>query len=117
MTRARFVVILASLVVVLTVDENVWFQSTMFSLGNFTRDANHELVVEKIISFSVWSPVDCTFNCIGNPQCLSFNFAAHPDSEGLYLCDLLATDKYRTDSKDFQGSDETHHFSTWVNNY
>ncbi|KAL9951900.1 hypothetical protein ACROYT_G044643 [Oculina patagonica] len=38
---------------------------------------------------------DCAFLCVGEPKCFSFNVAAYPDSKGLYLCELLATDKYR----------------------
>ena len=121
MARVNFVTILASLVV-LTVGEHVMFQSALFrhqnrifSIGNFSRDANCQLVVESIVSFLTEGPVDCTFKCIGKTQCLSFNLAAKPDSDGLYRCELLATDKYRARELDFQASDVFHHYSPWVN--
>ena len=107
---------------VLSVSKKVWFQSALFrhqnsifSIGNFTRDANCQLAVDSFVFFSTEGPVDCTFNCIGEPQCLSFNIAAHPDPDGLYRCDLLTTDKYRAKEKDFQASDVFHYYSPWVN--
>ena len=106
--------------VVLTVGDHVMFQSALFrhqngifSIANFTRDANRQLAVDSFLSFLAEGPVDCTFKCIGEPQCLSFNLAIHPDSDGLYRCDLLTTDKYR--ARDFQASDVLHHYSPWVN--
>ena len=92
-------------------------QFRSFSFGNFTQDANHQLVVTKLKSFVLDGLVDCTFKCIGEPQCLSFNLAAHPDSYGLYQCDLLATDKHREKAKDLDASDAFHYYSLWVNLY
>ena len=106
----------------LTVAVDAWMQSSLFrhqfgslSFGSFTQDANHQLAVTKLKSFALKGPLACAFRCIGEPQCLSFNLAAHPDSEGLYQCDLLATDKYRATAEDFQASDAFHHYSPWVN--
>ena len=107
---------------VVSVSKKVWFQTALFrhqnrvfSVGNFTRDANCQLAVDSFVSFLTEGPLDCTFECIGEPQCLSFNVAAHPDSDGLYRCDLLTTDKYRAREMDLQESDFFHHYSPWVN--
>ncbi|XP_067055162.1 contactin-associated protein-like 2 isoform X1 [Acropora muricata] len=104
----------------LTVAVDAWMQNSLFrhqfgslSFGSFTQDANHQLVVTKLKSFALNGPLACAFRCIGEPQCLSFNLAAHPDSEGLYQCDLLATDKFRATSEAFQGSVTFHHYSPW----
>ena len=43
--------------------------------------------------------LDCTFLCVIEPKCYSFNIAVYPDSKGLYLLELLATDKYREAEK------------------
>ena len=106
----------------LIVSAQAWLQSALFhhqfkifSYGNFTQDAKRQLGVTKLKSFVLDGPVDCTFRCTGEPQCLSFNLAAHPDSDGLYQCDLLATDKYRAAAKDFQTNGAFHHYSPWVN--
>ena len=58
---------------------------------------------------------DCTFLCVAEPKCYSFNMAAYPDSKGLYLCELLATDKYR-ESKKFHANATSHHYSPPVRN-
>ncbi|KAK2568307.1 putative glycosyl hydrolase ecdE [Acropora cervicornis] len=113
-------VTLATLLPLLTAAVQVWFQSALFrhqfeifSYGNFTQDANRQLVVTKVKSFVSDGPVNCAFACIGEPQCLSFNLAAHPDSYGLYQCELLATDKFKAAAKAFQASDAFHHYSPW----
>ena len=115
-------VTLATLLPLLTEAVQVWFQSTLFrhqfdifSYGNFTKDANRQLAVTKVKSFVFDGAVNCAFACIGEPQCLSFNLAAHPDPYGLYQCDLLATDKFKAAAKAFQASDAFHHYSPWVN--
>ena len=66
-----------------------------FSVGDFKRNPFHYLWVKKITSSMVEDQFDCTFLCVTEPKCYSFNMAAYPDSKGLYLCELLATDKYR----------------------
>ena len=83
------------------------------SFGNFKRNPFHYLW-EKNISWSmVIDQLDCTFLCVGEPKCYSINVAAHPDSNGLYLCELLATDKYRA-TKNFHANATFHHYSPWV---
>ena len=91
------------------------YRFDIFSYGNFTQDAERQLAVTKLKSFVLDGPVNCVFRCIGEPQCLSFNLAAHPDSNGFYQCDLLASDKYRAAAKDFQANGAFHHYSPWVN--
>ena len=56
---------------------------------------------------------DCTFLCLAEPKCYSFNMAAYPDSKGLYLCELLATDKCR-ETKTFHANAIFHHYSQCV---
>ena len=55
----------------------------------------------------------CAFLCVGEPRCYSFNVAEYPDSNGLYLCELLVTDKYRATGKLFANA-TFHHFSPGV---
>ena len=82
--------------------------------GNFQPDLNHRLTVTKISSSLVGDSLDCTFKCINEPTCYSFNMAANPDPEDLYLCELLDTDKYLAAENDFQVNPAFHHFSPWV---
>ncbi|KAL9951858.1 hypothetical protein ACROYT_G044597 [Oculina patagonica] len=81
-----------------------------FSVGEFTQNPFHYLWVQKITSSKVADQFDCTFLCVGEPKCFSFNVAAYPDSKGLYLCELLATDKYRA-TKKFHVNATFHHYS------
>ena len=80
------------------------------SVGNFNRNPFHYLWVEKLASSMVTNQMDCTFLCVGEPKCYSFNMAAYPDSKGFYLCELLATDKYRATEK-FHANATFHHYS------
>ena len=84
-----------------------------FSVGDFKRNPFHYLWVAKITSSMVEDQFDCTFLFVAEPKCYSFNLAACPDSKGLYLCELLATDKYR-ETKKFHANATFHHFSPWV---
>ena len=84
-----------------------------FSVGDFSRNLFHYLWVKKITSSMVTDQLDCTFLCVGEPKCYSFNMAAYPDSKGLYLCELLATDKYRATNK-FHANATFHHYSPAV---
>ena len=69
------------------------------SFGKFKCDPFYFLWEEKLTSSMVEDKLDCTFLCVGEPKCYSFNIAVYPDSKGLYLCELLATDKYREAEK------------------
>ena len=81
-----------------------------FSVGDFKRNVFHYLWAEKLTSSMVEDQFDCTFLCVAEPKCYSFNMAAYPDSKGLHLCELLATDKYR-ETKKFHANATFHHYS------
>ena len=84
-----------------------------FSVGDFKQNPFHYLWVKNIAWSMVVDQLDCTFLCVGEPRCYSFNMAAYPDSKGLYLCELLPTDKYRA-TKTFHANATFHHYSPWV---
>jgi len=84
-----------------------------FSVADFKPNPFHNLRVKKVTSFMVEDQFDCTFLCVAETKCYSFNVAAYPDSKGLYLCELLATDKYR-EIKKFHSNATFHHYSPWV---
>ena len=83
------------------------------SLGNFKCDPFYYLWEEKLTSSMVKGQFFCAFLCVGEPRCYSFNVAEYPDSNGLYLCELLVTDKYRATGKLFANA-TFHHFSPGV---
>ena len=84
-----------------------------FSVGNFEKNPFNYLWVNKLASSMAAGQIDCTFMCVGEPKCYSFNMATSPDSKGLYLCELLATDKYRSKTK-FHANATFHHYSPKV---
>ena len=84
------------------------------AFGNFKPDLHHKLSVTKITSSLAADRFHCTFNCINESSCNSFNIAANPDSEGVFLCELLGTDKYRAAEIDLQEDVAFHHYSPWV---
>ncbi|KAL9979545.1 hypothetical protein ACROYT_G017221 [Oculina patagonica] len=79
--------------------------------GNFKPELYHYLLATTITSSFVVDAFDCVFACMGETKCYSFNMAAFPDASGLYLCELLATDKYRASESDLQENSTFHHFS------
>ena len=83
------------------------------SFGKFKCDPFYFLWEEKLTSSMVEDKLDCTFLCVGEPKCYSFNIAVYPDSKGLYLCELLATDKYREAEK-VRANATFHHCSPLV---
>ena len=116
-TFVLFVLPLLSQAVVVWVHSALYrHHNSLVSYANFACDLNHQLAGTKIASFMVEDRLDCTFKCIGKDNCFSFNLAVHPDSEGFYMCDLLAADKYRASSNEFQSNAGFHHCSPWVNN-
>ena len=85
------------------------------SYAKFIQYSNHSLgAVEKIASFLVEKQSECPFSCVNEPRCHSCNTASYPaDLAGSYLCELLATDKYRAKTK-FQTNSSFHHYSLGV---
>lgn len=82
--------------------------------GSFKPDLFHHLSTTTIARSYVMDTFDCVFKCMTETTCYSFNFAAYRDSSGLYLCELLANDKYRASEGDLQENGTFHHFSPLV---
>ena len=92
-----------------------------FSVGNFEKNSFTSLLVNKVASSMAADDIDCTLLCIGELKCYSFNMAISPDSKGLYLCELLATDKYRTKTKLYANAAFDHYSpkvrNAWTSSY
>ena len=82
--------------------------------GSFKPDVFHHLSTTTIARSYVIDTFDCVVKCMTETTCHSFNFAAYRDSNGLYLCELLTTDKYRASESDLQENGTFHHFSPLV---
>ena len=84
------------------------------AFGTFKLDQRQKLVGTKIASSLVSDIIDCTFNCLSETLCKSFNIAASPDSENLYKCELLDIDKHRVSIDDLQVNLAFNHYSPRV---
>ena len=82
--------------------------------GSFKPDLYHHLSTKTIARTYVMDTFDCVFKCMSETRCYSSNFRAYRDSNGLYLCELLATDKYRASESDLQENGSFHHVSPLV---
>ena len=82
--------------------------------GNFKSYPNRRLVVSKIDSILVGDIFACTFNCVSEPLCKSFNLAVNSDLNDLYLCELLDIHKYRALKDALEVNAAFYHFSPWV---
>ena len=81
--------------------------------NNFKKDEFHYLNVPKVGTYTVHDVFDCTFECLSNPSCLSFNMAAAAGADGKLWCELLSADKFSI-PKDYKGNQSSHHFFTEV---
>ena len=79
----------------------------------FSKDEFHYLNLTRVDSFAVFDIFDCIFECLSNPLCFSFNFAASKREDGKLWCDLLSSDKYR-DFREYNENMTSHHFFTVV---
>ncbi|CAH3188013.1 unnamed protein product [Porites lobata] len=76
----------------------------------FIKEEYHYLNVPKVGTFTVYDSLDCTFECLGNPSCLSFNLAAYKGADGKLRCELLSSEKY-SNPKEYKRNESFHHFS------
>ena len=79
----------------------------------FIKDEYHYLNVPKVGTFTVYDSLDCTFECLGNPSCLSFNLAAYKGADGKLRCELLSSEKY-SNPEEYKRNESFHHFSIKV---
>ena len=84
-----------------------------FSFADFEQNPFTYLWVNKLALSMAADWFDCMFLCLNQPKCYSLNMATSPDSKGLYLCEMLASDKYRSETK-FHANDTFHHYSPKV---
>lgn len=89
-------------------------QNFDFYYGNFKPELNHYLTAKTVASSFVVDTFDCVFKCMEETACYSLNVASYPNADGLYLCELLDIDKYRSLESDLQEDGDFHHFSPLV---
>lgn len=81
---------------------------------NFVKHSFNYLSATKISNkLAVRSFDECGIQCVRTSTCLSVNMASSSDDNGVYWCEILASDKYMS-SKSFKPSPNSHHFSIMV---
>ncbi|XP_029183713.1 uncharacterized protein LOC114951743 isoform X2 [Acropora millepora] len=81
-----------------------------FEFVNFQQDKFSFLNITALVKRVVEDSLSCSFSCLDNLACFSFNFAAFPDEAGKFVCEILSSDKY-SNSENFLPSKALHHFS------
>ena len=81
--------------------ESVLFDSRYFNFLNVTR------VQTRLVN----SHIQCSFACLQNALCFSFNAAVSADSKGKFICQLLSSSLYKDEGKLF-ASKKFHHYSS-----
>ena len=79
----------------------------------FIKEEYHYLNVSKVGTLTVYNSLDCSFECLGNPSCLSINLAAYKGADEKVLCELLGSEK-NSNPKQFKSNNNSHHFSIKV---
>ena len=81
---------------------------------NFVKHSFNYLNATKISNkLAVRSFDECGIQCVRTSTCLSVNMASSSDDNGVYWCEILASDKYMS-SESFKPSPNSHHFSIMV---
>ena len=81
----------------------------------FKKEEFHYLNAPKVGKYTVLDAFDCTFECLSNPSCFSFNLASAKEADDKIWCELLSADKH-SNPKDYTGNQSSHHFFTEVGN-
>ena len=80
---------------------------------DFTKVDFHKLQGEVVKKKTVFDSFECSWSCMRFPECLSLNFAALPNKDGLYECVLLRNETIGSIGL-LQPSQVYHHYSRLV---
>ena len=79
----------------------------------FTKDVFHYLNVPRVGTYTVSDIFHCSYECLSNLSCRSFNMAASKRADGKFWCELLSSEKY-SNPKEYKGNESSHHYSIKV---
>lgn len=92
-------------------------KSVIFLSGNFASHKNQKLFGGKLKDAKVESSDECLIECVQTRDCLSVNFNTTGDEQGLFVCEILATNKFENQSN-FRPSEGIDHYtiavSSWI---
>ena len=91
-------------------------ENGFLSYGGFHPSFYHSLTATQIAISLSEDKLDCSFACMAERKCVSFNIAVNPDSNGLFLCELLDTDMFHDEGK-LRSNASYHHCSPVSQNF
>ena len=102
---------------------HAWLQEAPYSVengflgyGGFHPSFYHSLTATQIAISLSEDKLNCSFACMPEPKCVSFNIAVNPGSKGLFLCELLKTDMFH-ERKKLPSNASYHHYSPEGGNF
>lgn len=78
--------------------------------ASFEISLFHYLDISPLEKRLVVDPIDCSFACLRNIFCVSFNVAAVASEKGKYWCELLSSNVNTVDAK-LVADHGSHHYS------
>lgn len=84
-----------------------------FMIAKFESRISYYLDITSLETIFVDDNMDCSFACVKNALCVSFNLAVLADDKGNHRCDLLPTTSYNNEGKFFVDH-HFHHFTMKV---
>ena len=91
-------------------------ENGFLAYGGLHPSFYHSLTATQIAISLSEDKLDCGFACMAEPKCASFNIAVNPDSNGLFLCELLDTDMFH-DKEKLRSNASYHHYSPVSQNF
>ena len=91
-------------------------ENGFLTYGGFHPSFYHSLTATQIAISLSEDKLDCSFACMAESKCASFNIAVNPDSNGLLLCELLDTDVFHDRGK-LRSNASFHHYSSVSQNF
>ena len=91
-------------------------ENGLLAYGGLHPSFYHSLTAIQIAISLSEDKLDCSFACKAEPKCASFNIAVNPDSNGLFLCELLDNDMFH-DKEKLLSNASYHHYSPVSQNF
>ena len=91
-------------------------ENGFLAYGGFYPSFYHSLTETQIAISLSEDNLDCGFACMAEPKCASFKIAVNPDSNGLFLCELLGNDMFHDKGK-LHSNASLHHYSSVSHNF
>lgn len=110
--KGEMKITLAFLIIILGIFHLQWLNAE-FMIGVFEPHISYYLNVTSLDKIFVDDRMDCSFACMQNVLCVSFNVAVFHDDKGKRWCELLSLTSYINTTK-LLADHRSHHFTMKV---